>query len=150
MRVSPSKSLAIGLTILAGAIGCAVTTEPNASDRASIAHSSAVAVRPVSVVGGPAETAVVAAAPPNPWPKNVEPIERADNVDETGTPDGDEEAPLSDDKRHCSPLPQVGSRCLPTQSYCVVDWGSPGGASTSLECHEDGTWHMIQERNEPF
>lgn len=54
--------------------------------------------------------------------------------------------PPPEDTSHCDPLPDVGSPCLSTQRYCVVDWGSPGGHSTALWC-QDGTWHRIEETN---
>ena len=91
----------------------------------------------------PAATQAVVVEVPPPKPSKTSAAPHDSTEDEQ--PDVD--AGALDEKRHCSPLPKVGSPCLPTQSYCVVDWGSPGGSSTALWCR-DGTWHRIEESNE--
>ena len=46
----------------------------------------------------------------------------------------------------CTPQPQAGEACSPSDSWCVVSWGSPGGSSSALWCR-DGKWVMEEEQN---
>jgi hypothetical protein len=47
----------------------------------------------------------------------------------------------------CDPLPRVGEACDGARdSYCVVDWGEPGGWSTALWCRK-GKWEIENEVN---
>ncbi|MBL0216570.1 MAG: hypothetical protein IPQ07_22140 [Myxococcales bacterium] len=53
----------------------------------------------------------------------------------------------SDDGK-CTPLPIAGTPCGVKDSWCVVSWGKPGGASTALWCR-DAHWQLEQETNLP-
>ncbi|HEY4175725.1 MAG TPA: hypothetical protein VGM90_02775 [Kofleriaceae bacterium] len=46
----------------------------------------------------------------------------------------------------CAPEPREGQPCARGESYCVLSWGSPGGASSALWCR-GGRWILEEERN---
>jgi len=48
----------------------------------------------------------------------------------------------------CTPEPRPGTPCAPGQSWCVLDWGKPGGHSSALWCR-GGVWHIEEEANLP-
>ncbi|MFO0552031.1 MAG: hypothetical protein U0271_26835 [Polyangiaceae bacterium] len=53
-----------------------------------------------------------------------------------------------DGEGRCTPMPRVGEPCAPGESYCVVDWGQPGGSSRAFWCRK-GEWHLEEEANLP-
>ncbi|NOU26805.1 MAG: hypothetical protein HOO96_02770 [Polyangiaceae bacterium] len=49
---------------------------------------------------------------------------------------------------HCTPEPRPGTPCTAGESWCVLDWGKPGGHSSALWCR-GGVWHIEEEVNLP-
>ncbi|MFV8755783.1 hypothetical protein ACNOYE_34970 [Nannocystaceae bacterium ST9] len=48
---------------------------------------------------------------------------------------------------HCEPTPREGDPCdAARDSWCVLDWGEPGGHSSALWCRS-GRWELEQEVN---
>ena len=48
----------------------------------------------------------------------------------------------------CDPMPRQGDPCGAGDSYCVIDWGRPGGSSAALWCR-GGRWVYEEEANLP-
>lgn len=61
--------------------------------------------------------------------------------------EADADAP-ADASDPCDPEPGPGDPCTNHGSYCVIDWGEPGGYSTAMWCR-DGRWEREQEVNLP-
>lgn len=84
--------------------------------------------RPASLPGPEAQT-------PTPAPDPVEPTE-------------DEQADAEPESDSCDPEPLLGQPCEHEASFCVIDWGEPGGHSTAMWCR-GGRWEREQEMNLP-